>query len=88
MYKMAFITLDINKIIAAKSLFYLSRHFCPTAVAMAAAVGTRGGADVLMQTVEEPKQELQGIMLGVSPELGAVLGYNHLEKGSRGEGRL
>ena len=45
--------------------------------------GVRGGGGVwvgvLMNSVQQPQEELQSIMLGVPSELGAVLGHDALQ---------
>lgn len=43
--------------------------------------------DILVQAVQQPQEELQGIMLGVPSELGAVLGHGGLGKRREAEGQ-
>lgn len=52
---------------------------------VAGLLGGGRGAQVLVHAVQQPEQELEGVVLRVAPELGAVLGDDVLqEKGREG----
>lgn len=40
-----------------------------------------GQIDVFVDTVQQPQEELQGIVLGITTELRSILGHYRLERG-------
>lgn len=57
--------------------------YLPWGFGLVIVVAAGGQVDILMNSVQKPKQELQGVMLGVSSELGSILGYYTLERERR-----
>lgn len=64
---------------------YLGVGFGLVVVAAAAAtvVVVGAGIGIFMNSVQKPEEKLEGIMLGVSPKLRAVLGHYTLKKGRK-----
>lgn len=59
---------------------YLSGGFAFVVVVCAG-----GGIDVLVNAVQEPQQEFQRVVLGISPELRAIFGHNALDGRKQGK---
>lgn len=54
---------------------YLSRSFGHVVVIVG------GQVDVFMNTVQQPQEELQGVVLGITTKLCSILGHYSLERG-------
>ncbi len=53
------------------------------AAAAAVTVVVRAGICIFMNSVQKPEEELEGVMLRVSPKLRAILGHYALREGKR-----
>lgn len=56
---------------------YLSRSFGFVVVIVG------GHTDVFMDAVQQPQEELQSVVLGITPKLWSILGHYSLERGDR-----